>query len=79
MKIDHRELLVFVAIVSSAIVMQIRQHALDTQEEAPEVRVEQMCEPPDTARTLQVVPATCERPIDRRSAVPRAGCTRVWV
>jgi hypothetical protein len=60
-------LLVFVAIVSSAIVMQIRPSTLDTHVEAP------------TVRTMQVLPATCERPIDGRSALPRAARTRVWV
>lgn len=67
MKINHRELLVFVAILSSAIVMQIRQPTLDTHVEAP------------TVRTMQVLPATCERPIDGQSVVPRVNRTRVWV
>lgn len=67
MKINHRELLVFVAIVSSAIVMQIRPSTLDSHVEAP------------TVRTMQVLPVTCERPIDGQSAVPRVNRTRVWV
>lgn len=87
MTVNSREWLVFVAIVASAIVVQIRQYILDAKDAAAPpapVAREQVCDPREERANARVLPATCEhmgeeRRIDRRAGLPREARPRVWV
>jgi hypothetical protein len=74
MRINYRELLVFVAIVTSALVMQVRQHMTQTPG-APSIQRE-TCDPAAESRSAGLLRATCDtprhrQPIDGRGALPR--------
>jgi hypothetical protein len=90
MTVNSREWLVFVAIVASAIVLQIRQYTLDAKSAAAppsavaRVTQEQICDPREGRASARVLPATCEnmggeRRIDRRAGPPREARPRAWV
>ena len=80
MKIRRAEFLVAVAIVTSAAVMQIREHLL--QHESPPASINNMSA---TCGTMHegLVPAGCEatgdnRPVDRAPLAPH-DAPRIWV
>jgi hypothetical protein len=82
MSINYRELLVFVAIVTAALVMQVRQHTMDVRDSPGEAQstrpVErETCDSADERHSTRLLRATCampreEQPVDERSTMPRA-------
>lgn len=82
MGINFRELLVFVAIVTAALVMQVRQHAMDVRDSRGETQstrsVErEACDSTGERQSTRLLRATChmphqEQPVDERSTMPRA-------
>jgi hypothetical protein len=60
MTINRRELLLFIAIATSSIVFEVRQHALDTHAVTrSEPSRGQVCDSQGAARPEHIAPATC--------------------
>ncbi|MDR5749982.1 MULTISPECIES: hypothetical protein [unclassified Caballeronia] len=82
MSINFRELLIFVAIVTAALVMQVRQHTMDMRDSRGEAQstrpVEgKACDSAGERHSTHLLRATChmpreEQPVDERNAMPRA-------
>lgn len=69
MTLNTREFLVFVAIVTSAIVMQVRQHSVEGLTAAHVQSTHQgLCNPAASASKSGPVPASCEPANDVRGA-----------
>ncbi|SAK59764.1 hypothetical protein [Caballeronia ptereochthonis] len=79
-RLAHREFLVLVAIVASALTMHVRQHvAGNDAQPAQSARASdgRLCEPPTSdARKMRVLPADCGI---RATNVQSAGAHALWV
>lgn len=78
-RLAHREFLVLVAIVASALTMHVRQHVDGPREQAGQtVRVNdgRICEPPAAdAKQPRMLPADC----GIRAKMPAARARTLWV
>ncbi|WP_027798482.1 hypothetical protein [Paraburkholderia dilworthii] len=84
MKTRSAELLAAVAIVTSAAVLQIREHVMPHQGIAASTRDSVQTAPSSCEGSSNgMMPASCEPTRDERSAehapLPRRGASRIWV
>ncbi|WOD15694.1 hypothetical protein [Paraburkholderia kirstenboschensis] len=84
MKIRSAELLAVVAIVTSASVLQIREHMQPPDSTAASARASAQAAPSTCESSRKgVMPASCEPTRDERPAhhapVPQRGAARTWV